>query len=302
MSAETTTVNGLPAVKLTSAGSSALVYVTGAHVASWTTSEGEQLFVSSKSDYGGGKAIRGGIPLCWPQFAAKGPYQKHGFCRNSAEWTVVRTSTDPYPCVVLGLVDSEATRALWPFPFTLRYSVTLDSESSLSTALTVINSGEKEMEFTGALHTYFAADPTRAVIRGLAGATYDDSVAGTEGTQSTDDQVAFTGEVDRIYYATSKALYVVDGERAIKVLKMGFPDAVVWNIGSEKASSLKDLGEGEWSKYVCLEAAVIGKPAKLAPATSWTAGQTFSTMTAAAAAVELSEAKAKAEAKAKEKA
>ena len=42
-------------------------------------------------------------------------------------------------------------------------------------------------------------------------------------------------------------------DRAIKVLKMGFPDAVTWNIGEAKGGGMKDLGAGEWDSYVCLE-------------------------------------------------
>ena len=293
---EQVTLNGLSAVKLSHGGASAVVYVYGAHVASWKTGDGhENLFVSSASEYGGGKAVRGGIPVCWPQFAAKGPYQKHGFCRNSAEWTVVRTSLEPYPCVVLGLSDSESTRAVWPFPFTLRYSVTLDGESSLSTSLTVMNTGGELVEFTGALHTYFTCDAvSKATIIGLNGVSYDDSVLGSTGVVEESVAVPFTGEVDRIYYATPNTLYVDSGQRAVKVLKMGFPDAVVWNIGEAKASSLKDLGPGESSRYVCLEAAAIGKPIKLPPSASWAAGQTFTAVSveeARAAAAKAAKAK-----------
>ena len=164
----TTKENGLDAVKLThSSGASALVYVYGAHLASWQTSGGEeQLFVSSTAEYGGGKAIRGGVPICWPQFADRGSGPKHGVCRNSAEWTVVRTSTEPYPCVVLGLSDSEATRAAFPFGFSLRYSVTIDGPESVSTALFVQNTSDAPLEFTGALHSYFAvSDVARSTVR-----------------------------------------------------------------------------------------------------------------------------------------
>ena len=48
-----------------------------------------------------------------------------------------------------------------------------------------------------------------------------------------------------------------------------------WNIGEAKGGGMKDLGAGEWNSYVCLEAALIGKPMTLPPANSWTAGQTF---------------------------
>ena len=99
-----------------------IVTIYAAHVVSWSTAAGEQLFVSSAAEYGGGKAVRGGIPICWPQFAARGPGGKHGFCRNSAKWTVVRTSEAPFPCVVFGLADDEATKADYPHSFSLRYS------------------------------------------------------------------------------------------------------------------------------------------------------------------------------------
>lgn len=59
--------------------------------------------MSSATNYGAGKAMRGGVPICWPQFAGRGPYQKHGFARNSDKWTVLRTSEAPYPSVVLEL-------------------------------------------------------------------------------------------------------------------------------------------------------------------------------------------------------
>ena len=63
---------------------------------------------------------------------------------------------------------------------------------------------------------------------------------------------------------------------------MGFPEAVVWNIGERRAGELKDLGPGEWKSYVCYEAATIAKPVKLAPNMSWTGGQTFTRLASSA--------------------
>lgn len=154
------THNGLPVVTLHHpSGASAMIFVYAAHLASWTTSDGEQqLFLSSAADYAHGKAIRGGVPVCWPQFAERGAYGKHGFARTSSKWRIVRTSTEPHPCVVLGLSSDEETLASFPFPFELRYSVTLDGPSSVSVSLTVINTGADTLEFTTALHTYFSVD------------------------------------------------------------------------------------------------------------------------------------------------
>ena len=181
---------------------------------------------------------------------------------------------------MLGLSDTETTRKAFPFPFTLRYSITIDGPQSLSTSLTVMNtSPDKPLDFTGALHTYFACASSSAVqVHGLEGIGYENSAAG--GAQEVQDAptLAFRGETDRIYFGTPSELYLSDvgaDRRHLKVLKMGFPDAVAWNIGGEKAASLKDLANGEWQQYVCLEAALVGKPYKLAPGASYCAGQTF---------------------------
>ena len=205
--------NGLDCVQLThSSGASALVYVYGAHLASWQTSDGaEQLFVSSKTEYGGGTAIRGGVPICWPQFADRGPLPKHGLCRNSAEWQVVRTSSEPYPCVVLGLSDTEATRAAYPSSFSLRYSVTLDGPESLSTALMVQNTGDAPLEFTGALHTYLRCEDAAAVrVQGLQGLQYEDSTKGGAVARQEEPLLSIAGEVDRVYLGAPAEAYVIE--------------------------------------------------------------------------------------------
>lgn len=235
--------------------------------------------MSTGTEYGGGKAMRGGVPVCWPQFADRGEYQKHGFARNSDKWYIVRQSTEPYPSVVLGLDDDEATRKVWPFPFQLRYSVTLDSPDSVSVSMTVLNSGEEPMEFTTALHTYFRVPKVGSIyLQGLQGLTYEDSTKAREKFVEEGETLPISGEVDRVYLNAPPEAFIVDegAGKALKILKMGFADAVVWNIGEARAGGLKDLGAGEWENYVCYEAATIGKPAKLAKGASWTAGQTFS--------------------------
>ncbi len=116
---------------------------------------------------------------------------------------------------------------------------------------------------------------TKLRIAGLQGIEYEDAVAsGTLATQH-EEELEIRGEVDRVYRGAPADAYLIDGERAVRVLKMGFPDAVVWNIGEERAPGIGDLAAGEWQRYVCYEAAAIGKPVKLAPSSSWRAGQTF---------------------------
>ena len=120
--------NGLKCVTLThESGATALVYVYAAHLASWKTSDGdEQLFMSSKTEYGGGKAMRGGVPICWPQFSERGPGKRHGVVRNSDKWVVSRTATEPAPAVELCFSDAA---------YKVFYLVTLDCAESCSTCL-----------------------------------------------------------------------------------------------------------------------------------------------------------------------
>ena len=219
------TREGLPCVNLTHpSGATALVFVYAAHLTSWKVRDQEQLFVSSKAEYGGGKAIRGGVPVCWPQFNDRGQYTKHGFCRNSDKWKVIRTSSEPYPCVVLGLTDDEGTRSIFPFSFELRYSVTLDGPESLSTSMTVINTGAEMLEFTTALHTYFRVSSVGDVrVLGLKGITYEDSTKERAKAIQEEDALEISGEVDRVYLNAPSEVFILDEVLLLPCTTHAFP-------------------------------------------------------------------------------
>eukprot|EP01079_Euglenida_sp_SAG-EU17-18_P005257 gene5257-940_t len=273
---EHVTLNGLAAVRLTDkSGATAEIYTDGAHLASWRTDGIEHLFMSSATSYGGGKAIRGGVPVCFPQFAGFGPMQKHGFARNLV-WKVVHTSAEPHPAAVFELQDSEESKAHWDASFALTYTVAIDSPETISMSFGVQNKGEKAIEFNAALHTYFACAHAASVqVYGLEGVQYNDNAnGGTEGTQAV-PLLSMEGYLDRVYLNTPSELHILhlaEG-RHVKLVKTGFPDAVTWNIGEARAPTMQDLGAGEFAKYVCVEAGAVGTPVKLEPNCSWTGGQ-----------------------------
>lgn len=63
-------------------GGRAEVYLHGGNITAWKTPHGrERLFCSSKAQYPPGKAIRGGVPIIYPQFGP-GPITTHGFARS----------------------------------------------------------------------------------------------------------------------------------------------------------------------------------------------------------------------------
>ena len=65
-------------------------YLHGAHVTSWRAAgdDDERLFVSTAARFEEGMAIRGGIPVCFPQFADQGALPMHGLVRT-VPWTLV---------------------------------------------------------------------------------------------------------------------------------------------------------------------------------------------------------------------
>ena len=270
----------LPTATLThDGGASCEVVLSGAHITSWKTPDGvERLFVSSASGFGRGIAIRGGIPVCFPQFSGRGPLSKHGFARTSTEWEIAEMSSDAdMTRLVLSLRNSEASRAVWPHSFELRYSVTLTGDS-LAMDMHLSNTGDDVLDFTAALHTYFAVPDVGSIrIHGLSGLSYEDNAAAGAISREEAEEVAIVGEVDRVYLdAPEQVKLLIPTQGTVKIAKSGgFRDVVVWNLGEQKAPEMADLGEGEWRHYVCIEAGAIGEKVTVAPGECFAASQRF---------------------------
>ncbi len=212
---------GLRRIVLASPGGGrAEVYLQGAHVARWTDAgEGDVLYLSPRSRFAPGEAIRGGVPVIFPQFADLGPLPKHGFART-AEWTLAEASADR---VVLVLADTPATRELWDHAF--RAELTVETGAELSITLEIHNTGDTAFEFTCALHGYFRVSDVRsASVDGLGGVRYHDKVAGGEHVQGG-RELRFEGETDRVYLGAPDVLRLVDGTawKTVLIRKFGFP-------------------------------------------------------------------------------
>jgi glucose-6-phosphate 1-epimerase len=219
------------------------------------------LFLSDHAYFRPGKAIKGGIPVCWPWFGpdAEGKGRPdHGFVR-ARPWRLLSTEAmvDGSTRVRLGCRDDEATRALWPHPFALEIEVTVGA--SLEVALTTRNTGDAPISITQALHTYFrVGDVHRAQVLGLAGHEYIDKVAGAETSGRTLSQsgpINFDGPVNRIYLDTTERLTVDDPAlgRQIQIDRDGSRSAVVWNPWIEQSRQMGDFGDEEYLQMVCVE-------------------------------------------------
>jgi len=264
----------LPSLRLASAdGATADIALDGAHITSWIpagTIE-DRLFVSERSGYGPGVAIRGGIPVIFPQFGPFGPLPQHGFARNY-RWRADESSIAPGR-VTLHLVDDESTRAMWPHAFTATLAIMV-AQSVLSASLTIHNRDVTPFEFTAAFHPYFAVrDAFSTSVEGLGGLRYRDSLRDGEISMQDDGKLHIRGPLDRIFYDAPDRLVIHDDDRRLVIEKRGFPECVVWNPGPEGTKSRADFAPDDEKRMLCVEAAVIRQPVQLAPGASWTGEQ-----------------------------
>jgi glucose-6-phosphate 1-epimerase len=270
------TFRGQPAIALESPdGARATVLLHGGQLVSWIPAGGEeQLYLSETSRYGEGQSVRGGAPVIFPQFAARGPLPRHGLVRTRA-WQVDEALVrGKHAQAVLRFTADAQTRRHWPHEFDAELTVSVGGRQ-IDIELAVSNSGATPFEFTAALHTYLrTADVLKVQIEGLQGARYQDSLTG-EWQQQWGDVMTVATEVDRIYQDVERTLMLRELGRRIDIDASGFPDVVVWNPGAQKSAQLNDMPAGDWRNMLCVEAARVLEPALLGPGDEWSGMQTL---------------------------
>lgn len=263
--------HGLEALRLTAAsGATAIVTRYGAQVLSWTTPDGkEQLFLSERARFGGGASIRGGVPICFPQFSGMGPLPKHGFVRTM-QWTpVAQTVNGNRTMAKLAVTDDAASRAAWPHRFRCELEVSIE-DSRLDVALAVSNLGDAAFDFTGALHTYLSVgDVEQVTLHGLTGVAYRDAANGNVIATETASLLGIRGEVDRVFHDASQPVTLAEGPRKLVIGNEGFADAVVWNPGEKLCATLTDMAPDGFRRMLCVEAAAVRVPVRVEPGQNW---------------------------------
>jgi len=251
--------HGLKALRLRAGGSEALVYLHGAHVASFKTAEhGELLWLSRAAVYADGKAIRGGVPICFPWFGAhpsQPSFPAHGFARTRAFQFEGSEERGDRVIAELSLRSDDQTRPLFPYEFQARLRVSVGRELSL--AFEVANESGTDFDYELALHTYLGVSDVRQIeLYGLAGANYIDKVSGERDCVQGEAPLSFTAETDRVYDSTSRVI-VADAARRRRCIvdKTASRTTVVWNPWVDKARRMSDFGDDEWTQMVCVEAA-----------------------------------------------
>jgi glucose-6-phosphate 1-epimerase len=259
----------LAKVQITAAAS-AEIYLHGAQVTSWRPAGSEEvLFVSAQSRWENGKAIRGGIPVCFPWFRGKGDNPQapaHGFVRSKS-WELLSIVEQPDSVrVTLATESDDASRKWWPHDCRAVLAITVGAQLVLE--FTVTNTGSDSFSFEEALHTYHrVADAREIHIAGLDGAAYLDNMDGNREKPQQGD-VKLTQPTDNAYLNSTNAVEVIDPilHRRIRTEKRNSQSTIVWNPWQEGARALADLGDDEWHVMACAEAGnIMSNAITLAP-------------------------------------
>jgi glucose-6-phosphate 1-epimerase len=261
---------GLPKVRLTAPQSIGEMHLHGAQVTSWRPAGAEEaIFLSRQARWEEGKAIRGGIPICFPWFRAKADDDHapaHGFVRTKI-WTLESIEQTADGITVSMCTQSEPDTRRWgPADFRLLHRVTFGSELKLE--LTISNTGAKPFRFEQALHTYYRVGDVRKVsIRGLDGVAYLDNTDSNKKKKQKGD-VVISSPTDNAYMNTQNPLQLLDPvlNRSIQIRKQNSNTTVIWNPWADGARALSDLGDDEWQHMVCVEGSnILENAVELAP-------------------------------------
>ncbi len=240
----------------------ASVALQGAHVLSWVPKgQTDLLWVSPLSKLGGGKAIRGGIPICWPWF---GPHTtdstqpQHGLARI-ADWSIVDAMHDQKGVTLEFTLPSDASPVPGlALPLAVTFRATFGAELSL--VLSTRNYGLEPIALTTALHTYFrVANASRARVDGLDGATYRDN-ADAGRTKRQFGTLHLERETIALFDTAPSVQTLTDPvlRRWITIQRHGGMSTVVWNPGAN-AVSMADIAPGGSAEFVCVESGAIGQ-------------------------------------------
>ena len=235
------------------------VFLYGAHITSFKPkNEEEILWMSPASNFIAGKAIRGGIPVCFPWF---GPHKtdirkpQHGFGRLM-EWNLTSTGQNSIgeTLIRLELSSSEETRAYWPCDFFAEMAISVGK--TLKATLKITNISNAQFGYSCALHTYYSISSIEEIkIEGLKGSRYyKNDVAGKFIQESP--KLEIHELVDRHYYETESTIVIEDPnlKRNIRATKKGSRVTTVWNPWLENCCKISDMPDYAYKSFVCVEA------------------------------------------------
>jgi glucose-6-phosphate 1-epimerase len=247
---------GLPKINVTTGGATAEIYPHGAHVTHFQKSgESPLIFLSAKSHFAPGEAIRGGVPICFPWFGPREGEPAHGLARLLV-WELAETAAAKDGSVMLRLrLPRELLKAEWS---ALKTELVLTVAETLTMELITTNeSPDKTLAIENCLHTYFHVGDIGAVsLSGLQGAPFDDFAFGANGARRAGDAgpLRITQETNRVYPDNTAVVEIRDEKlkRLVRVEKFHSKSTVVWNPWTTQKMP-DDWEPGEHQQMVCVE-------------------------------------------------
>lgn len=248
--------SGFSYIEVKNSSAEAKIALQGAHIFYYKRADEEPLlWLSEASDFEIGKAIRGGVPICWPWFGfnENKNLPQHGFARVSMwEFVSAKEEDEKSSSLTFRLTHNDETLKMWRYRFELELHVTISKE--LSMELKTTNLDCESFVLTQALHTYFNVSHISHVsVKGLDKKPYLDALTWKQEIQKGD--ISFNQEVDRVYQKVDDKIVLKDRDKEISIKNDGSSSVVVWNPWIEKIKRMSAMKEDAYNRFVCIESA-----------------------------------------------
>ena len=253
--------DGIVLLRINHPLATATISLAGGQVLAWQprSQSAPVLWSSPESQWRKGRALRAGVPICWPWFGAhpEDPdLPAHGYARITP-WEIVAVSSGQTGPLVIDMVMKAVFPTIASGGRNIILSTRISVGETLSIGLRTCNQSDQPFTMTEALHAYFNVGDIRNIhIDGLDGCEYIDLIDGNM-RKKQEGPVRFSAETGRVYLNTARESLLHDPtyERTIKVEKSGSQSTVIWNPWQETASKMSDLGAVFWKNMVCIESA-----------------------------------------------
>lgn len=236
----------------------------GAHLIHFQIKEKPATIWTSKTAvYNTEKAIRGGVPICWPWFGAADSelgkdLPSHGFARTSNDWIIGDINEHAESIqLTLHLYSTPETKKIWPFDFHLTLIATLSD--SLKLELVTENTGDAAFSYRGALHSYLnLSDVKNIQVTDLATSFYNDL---TERKEFSDGNLMIDQAIDCVYEKSPKNIKLKDTgfNRSISIINNGNDCEVLWSPWVEGAKAFSDMPDDGFKTMLCIESGILEK-------------------------------------------
>lgn len=245
-----------PILRIKTGLCTAEISLYGGHILQWAPAgQLPVIFMSPKAIFTPGKALRGGMPICWPWFGKNtenAALPAHGVART-ALWQHAGTEEleDGTLRIILALPP---TQELMPSA-----ALIIELGTELLVSLLTMDV-QRTMPFSAAMHTYFAvSDYETVAITGLEESAFTEYAA--DAIPHCEDPLIPAGHIDRIYHPVPEEQLITihdpAWERSINIYRAGSQSAVVWNPGQELATNMADLGAEAARGFLAVETAAV---------------------------------------------